>query len=286
MPQELLAEWSPVREEAQSTLIALDGALSTLYSAPALPPDLLTALIQAQAAAAQLRRLLGMTTLADGRVLVLDDNSTRASILGTALVEAGYYVETALDAVSVFTRIATWRPQLILLAIRHVQDDPQLLQRLRAAGEAIIILLAGRLAGRAASLMAQGADDYLTEPLTPGDIVARVSASLRRDTGSDTRLEYGPLRIDISARAVMLEGHLIRLTPIEYSLLYHLTVEAGRILTHQQLLERVWGEAYTDSSDYLWVHLSRLRRKLNLPNQPSLIITERGMGYRLRPLRG
>lgn len=108
---------------------------------------------------------------------------------------------------------------------------------------------------------------------------AQVPASLAE---TDRMLVCGPLRIDVAARRVSLADRPVRVTPTEFRILYLLALTPGRIVTREQLLEQVWGKAYLEANDYLWVHLSRLRRKLSIPGQPSLIITERGLGYRLR----
>lgn len=274
--------WPPEKEEAQVALKTLDQALATLHGAPALPADLAQTLQKALAAAAQLRHLLGLIPPSQGRVLLVDDTVQRMADWTAALQEAGYSVATAHTAEAACVQAREWAPHLVLLSLGLAQQDGALFRALRQATASPIGVLTGRTNLRAATSHVPEADDYFSD-ITPLDAaVERAQALLHRPAPDETRLVVGPLRIDLTTRTVTLEDKPVHLTPIEYNLLFHLASQAGKILTHEQLLQRVWGPAYTDSSDYIWVHLSRLRRKLALPGRPSLIITERGVGYRLR----
>lgn len=132
-----------------------------------------------------------------------------------------------------------------------------------------------------------GADDYITKPFDHIEFLARVKAVLRRAGMPQFKegakpFQSGKLWIDFDAREVRLSGELVKLTPIEYNLLCHLARNAGHIVTHQSLLEKAWGKEYTDASDYLKVYIQRLRAKLSdNPSAPELIVTERGVGYKL-----
>lgn len=99
-------------------------------------------------------------------------------------------------------------------------------------------------------------------------------------------IQYGVLGLNPTLRMAVVRGQAVRLTPIEYRLLYNLVAEDGRTISGDELLDRVWGKGYDGCDDYLWVHISRLRRKLDAPGHPSLIVTERGVGYRVRKLEG
>lgn len=131
-----------------------------------------------------------------------------------------------------------------------------------------------------------GADDYLTKPFDYIEFLARVKAMLRRsgmgEFGSAEPFQSGNLWIDFSTREVRLGGEVVKLSPIEYSLLSHLARNAGHVVTHRTLLEKVWGTEYTDATDYLKVYIQRLRVKLcNNLSVPKLILTEWGVGYKL-----
>ncbi len=132
-----------------------------------------------------------------------------------------------------------------------------------------------------------GADDYIMKPFDHIEFLARVQAVLRRTSipqlkGSIQSFQSGRLCIDFDAREVSLSGKIVRLTPIEYNLLQQLAQNAGHIMTHQVLLEKVWGPEYTSDTDYLKVYIQRLRAKLgNNHNASELILTERSVGYKL-----
>ncbi len=274
--------WPPEKQEAQVALKTLDHALAALHGAPALPADLAQTLQKALEAAAQLRHLLGLIPPSRGRVLLVDETAQRAGDWTAALQKAGFSVATADTAEAAHAQVGEWAPHLTLLSLGLAQQDGTLFPALRRATDSPIVVLTGRVNLRTATGHVPDADDYFSD-ITPLDLaVERAQALLQRPAPDETRLVVGPLRMDLTGRVVTLEDKPVHLTPIEYNLLYHLASQPGKILTHEQLLQRVWGPAYTDSSDYIWVHLSRLRRKLALPGRPSLIITERGVGYRLR----
>jgi len=130
-----------------------------------------------------------------------------------------------------------------------------------------------------------GADDYITKPFSHLELLARVRAVLRRYQSTLPTVgevfETGDLRIDFASRSVTVRGESVRLTPTEYSLLFHLTRNAGRVLPHHTLLAKVWGREYTDEIDYLKVYIRRLRQKLEGdPDTVGRIISERGVGYK------
>ena len=133
-----------------------------------------------------------------------------------------------------------------------------------------------------------GADDYITKPFDQLEFLARVQAVLRRGQrvsakGAMSFLEGG-LTVDLNSREVKLSGDLVKLTPTEYNLLYHLASNQGKLMTHEELLTKVWGQEYRDADEYLKVHIQHLRRKLgDTPDDAHLIATERGVGYRFIP---
>jgi len=132
-----------------------------------------------------------------------------------------------------------------------------------------------------------GADDYVVKPFSHMELLARVKAVLRRSQmpelrGDEKPFVHGKLKVDFSSREISVSGNQVKLTPIEYNLLYQMIRNEGRVLTHRFLLEKVWGEEYIDATDYLKKYIQRLRQKLEDDSEnPRLILTERGVGYKL-----
>jgi two-component system, OmpR family, KDP operon response regulator KdpE len=160
----------------------------------------------------------------------------------------------------------------------------EVLARLRSWSEVpVIVLTAADDERRMVAVLDAGADDYVTKPFGIGELLARVRVALRHGRGPDRPqvIEAGEVRIDLAGSTVTRSGEPVHLTRLEYRLLEALAVNAGRICTHRYLLERVWGPGYGDASQYLRVYVANLRRKLDDPAAPRLILTEPGMGYRL-----
>jgi two-component system KDP operon response regulator KdpE len=150
----------------------------------------------------------------------------------------------------------------------------------------IVVLSArGQEADKIAALDA-GADDYVTKPFAIGELMARMRVALRhraRDAEEESVVSVGPLRLDLGRREVSLDGKDIRLTPIEYRLLTTLARHRGRVMTHEHLLQEVWGPHHTHQHHYLRVYMANLRQKLEPePSRPRLLLTEPGVGYRMR----
>ena len=180
-------------------------------------------------------------------------------------------------------------PDVIILDVGLPgMDGYETLRRLRSITEAPAIMLTAK-DGEVAKVkgLEYGADDYITKPFSHIELLARVRAVLRRTVASTPEQSRGSylsepagLVIDLDSRTVHRHGQLVSLAPLEYSLLYHLTSNEGRVMTHSVLLAKVWGQEYVEEVDYLKVYIRRLRTKLgDDPQNPELIHTERGVGY-------
>ncbi len=187
-------------------------------------------------------------------------------------------------------KLATsFTPDIIILDVGLPgMDGYETLRRLRSITDAPAIMLTAK-DGEVAKVkgLEYGADDYITKPFSHIELLARVRAVLRRTVASTPEQSRGSylsepagLEIDLDSRTVHRHGRLVSLAPLEYSLLYHLTSNEGRVMTHSVLLAKVWGQEYVEEVDYLKVYIRRLRTKLgDNPQNPELIHTERGVGY-------
>jgi two-component system KDP operon response regulator KdpE len=219
------------------------------------------------AADAQLRRFLRVT---------LNHNGAR-------LVEC----RRASDAAEL---VETQRPDLVLLDLRSDDlDPPQATALLRECSDALLIALSDSAdEAQKIAVFDAGADDYLTVPVSDGEMLARIRAALRRslrfrEQKPRDAFRIGALEVDLIAREVRLRGKSIHLTPTEYKLLGVLIESAGKVVTHQRLLHEVWGPASAGQVQYLRVYMKQLRRKLELaPTAPQHLITEPAIGYKLR----
>ena len=267
--------------DAQRALATIETVLGGLFQSTALTADQLEGVRRALSALDELRALTQTTPRPLGRVLVADHDATRGDSVRQALAHAGHVVEFIQSCENTMDSLIQFDPQVIVASQRLLSAEDRLFSRLRTVTKARLVALLEPANPRANGLM-RLADDLVAAPWNPDEVARRVISLIRAHPEGEARLEFGPLIIESATRTVSIGGKEVHLTPTEYDLLYHLAVERGRVLTHDELLHRVWGEQYTECSDYLWVHLSRLRRKLSLPGQPPLIVTERGVGYRLR----
>jgi len=221
------------------------------------------------------------------RILVADDEPQIRRALTTALRGHGYDVEAAEDGEDALTRLASWVPDaLVLDLVMPKLDGLEVLREVRTWSEMPIIVLSAR--GREADKVTAldlGADDYLTKPFGIEELLARLRAVLRRvNPGNGDVLQVRNVTIDVRNHVVTRDGEEVHLTPTEFDLLAVLATNAGKVLTHRNLLERVWGGYAADNAQQLRVYINYLRRKLeDEPHEPTLIVTEPGVGYRLRP---
>jgi two-component system, OmpR family, alkaline phosphatase synthesis response regulator PhoP len=219
-------------------------------------------------------------------VLVVDDEPTILNTTQAYLEREGYTVHTALDGLTALKAARAFQPALVVLDIMLPgMDGLEVLRRLRQESDVYVLMLTARAdeTDKVVGLTV-GADDYLTKPFSPRELVARVKAILRRDRGvgpGEPALVFSRLRVDPAARQAWKEDQLLDLTPIEFDLLHTLALNRGRVLSREQLIEQVWGYDYYGDERIVDVHIGRLRKKLeDDPSDPRLIATVRGVGYR------
>jgi two-component system KDP operon response regulator KdpE len=222
-------------------------------------------------------------------VLVVDDEPAIVRLVRTKLLADGYAVITAERGEKALEILEDERPDLIVLDLMMPGIDGfETLRRIRVQSQVPVIMLtarssdADRLKG-----FSGGADDYVTKPFNPDELVARIAAVLRRSAGSAPAggrsiLRYPGVEIDLERRRVTAAGSEVRLSRTEWQLLSQLAGNAGRVMLHGELLTRIWGPEFRDESHYLRTWVSRLRAKLeSAPETPELITTFPGLGYRL-----
>ncbi len=221
------------------------------------------------------------------RILVVDDESPIRRYLRAALSAQGFSVYEAANGEEALNAVLTDRPDIIILDLGLPDiDGIEVTRRLREWSQTPIIILSVREAeqDKIAALDA-GADDYLTKPFGTGELMARMRVVMRRQSSKPEEpiLQVDELRVDLSRRLVSIRGEEISLTPTEYDILRLLMQNAGKVITHHHLLRQVWGNAYESEMHILRVNISNLRRKIELdPSRPHYILTEPGVGYRLR----
>lgn len=223
-------------------------------------------------------------------VVVIEDDPPMRRFLRTGLGSQGFQVFEAETGRQGLTEAGVRKPDLIILDLGLPDlDGVDIVRAVRGWTSLPIIILSARDAeqDKIAALDA-GADDYLTKPFGLGELLARIRVALRHaatspETGQGEPFSTGNLRIDLQKRLVYLGEEEVHLTPIQYRLLAVLAKHAGKVLTHRQILKEVWGPAYVDNAHYLRIYMSQLRQKLEAdPTQPQYLLTESGVGYRLR----
>jgi two-component system KDP operon response regulator KdpE len=220
-------------------------------------------------------------------VLIEDEPQLRRVLRGT-LVGQGYRFFEAATAGEGLTEVATRQPDVVILDLGLPDlDGLEVVRRLREWTPVPIIVLSARDQERdKIEALDLGADDYVSKPFGVGELLARMRSALRHSALSQGRKEpqftIGELRIDLMRRRVFVADREVHLTPIEYKLLTILVRHAGNVVTHRQLLKEIWGPASADNTQYLWVYMVQLRRKLEPdPTRPRYLRTEPGIGYRL-----
>ena len=221
------------------------------------------------------------------RVLVVDDEPQIVRGLKIILRSAGYAVEAAENKADALALLAARPPDALVLDL--VLPDGEGVEVCRAVRQwsrlPIVVLSAVGDEREKVRALDAGADDYVTKPFGTDELLARLRAVLRRsvgETGSSV-IEIGDLVIDLADRRVVRAGDEVHLTPIEFELVRVLSQHQGRLVTHRQLLQEVWGPGYGQETHYLRVHVAHIRAKLEAdPSRPRYLITEPGVGYRLR----
>ena len=222
-----------------------------------------------------------------GRILVIDDEPQIRRFLRISLDAGGYEVIEAANGTEGIARGLDSNPDLVVVDLGLPDlDGQEVVSAIRARSEVPIIVLSVRAGERdKIEALNRGANDYVTKPFGIGEFMARIRATLRaRNAPASTSAPFaaGPVRVDLATRTVTLDGTPVKLTRKEFELLRLLVVNAGRVLTHQFLLQQVWGPAHINDSHYLRIFIGHLRQKLgDDPAQPKLIVTELGVGYRL-----
>jgi two-component system alkaline phosphatase synthesis response regulator PhoP len=219
------------------------------------------------------------------KILVIDDEPSIINLVTAYLKPEGYEVFTAADGNAGLKAARAYKPDVIVLDLMLPgKDGFEVLSQLRRESSVYVILLTAKTEETDKIVgLSVGADDYVTKPFSPRELVARIKAALRRlQPGTGTGFENGILafrhiRIDAGARQVTVDGHPIELTAVEFDLLKALAENRGRVLTREQLLETVWGGTYFGELRVVDVHLGHIRQKLG---SDSTIATVRGIGYR------
>ncbi len=221
------------------------------------------------------------------RVLVVDDERPIRRFLRASLTSHGYEVIEASSGEEALQLAANERPEVIILDLGLPDiDGTEVTRQLREWTQTPIIILSVRERDQdKLGALDAGADDYLIKPFSVGELNARIRVALRHSFKTETQpvFQVDGLRVDLVRRVVTLDSQEVSLTPNEYELLKLLVRHAGRVVTHRQLLHDVWGADYETEAHLLRVNISNLRRKIEVdPAQPHYILTESGVGYRLR----
>ena len=221
-------------------------------------------------------------------ILVVDDEARMVRFIQLNLEHDGFQVISAYNGREALEQVRSQLPNLILLDVMMPDlDGFEVLERIREQSAVPVIMLTakGEEDDRVRGLEL-GADDYITKPFSPRELVSRVRAVLRR-TETESSVASGMievddrLKLDFNRREIWINDKIVQLRPTEYRLLYHLVQNAGWVITHEQLLTKVWGYEYRDEPHYVRLYINYLRKKLEEdPANPKYILTERGVGYR------
>jgi two-component system KDP operon response regulator KdpE len=220
-------------------------------------------------------------------IVLIEDEPEIRRFLRAGLDAQGYRLFETATAADGFVEVASRQPDVVILDLGLPDmDGMEVIRRLREWTSVPILVLSARGQERDKVMaLDAGADDYVSKPFTIGELLARVRVALRHAAtvvDGTTTFVVGDLTLDLARRHVTVAGRDVHLTPIEYRLLATLAHHAGKVLTHRQLLQQVWGPNHTEAAHYLRVYMGQLRRKLEAdPARPRYLLTELGVGYRL-----
>lgn len=225
--------------------------------------------------------------MAKPRVLIVDDEPQIRRVLRPSLIASGYEVQEAASGHDALTQFSEYAPDLVILDLGLPDiDGKEALRKLRlmTTKTPVIILSARERESEKIAALDLGANDYVEKPFAMGELLARMRAALRLARGADAEpatITAGALCVDIPKRLVTRNGQNLRLTPKEFDLLAILARNAGRPLTHREILRAVWGASHQDDVQYLRVFIGQLRAKIeDDPATPRIVLTETGIGYR------
>lgn len=222
------------------------------------------------------------------RALVVDDEAAILRFLKPALEANSYEMNTAGTVAEAVKRIAADAPDIVLLDLGLADGDGKdVIRKVREWSDVPIIVLSARdREAEKIDSLDLGADDYVNKPFNVGELMARMRTALRhrmQRKAETPSLRVGDLEVDSVRRRATRAGAEIKLTPKEFELLSFLARNAGRVVTHRQILAAVWGVAHTEDTQYLRVYIGQLRQKVEVhPDDPQVIVTEPGIGYRMR----
>jgi two-component system KDP operon response regulator KdpE len=223
-------------------------------------------------------------------LLIVEDDAQMRKFLRASLASHGYRLVEATTGNEGLSQAAAYNPDLILLDLGLPDiDGLEVTKKLREWASAPIIVISARgQEDDKINALDSGADDYLTKPFGTGELLARIRVALRHaarvgQERMEPVLTVGDVTVDLDKRTVFVAGAEVHLTPIEYKLLVTLLKNAGKVLTHRQLLKEVWGPGYASNTQYLRVYMVQLRHKLEADAaRPRYLVTEPGVGYRLK----
>ena len=220
-------------------------------------------------------------------LLLVEDDAQIRRFVRQALEREGYKVREAASLTAGLIDAGTCKPAMVILDLGLPDGDGhQFVRELRGWSHIPVLILSARtIESDKIDVLDAGADDYLTKPFSVGELLARVRALLRRAARSEASesptVTFGEISVDMTRRLVTRNGQPVHLTAIEYRLLVALIANAGKVITHRQLLREVWGPTHVESNHYLRIYVSHLRQKLETdPTQPCHLQTEIGVGYR------